>query len=157
METDFIKPAAAAIILIVCGLCAGCIHARETTTVDSVKQKEELTGYLSEVEKKLADRQQIWLAAQKAKAQYDTIGLAQYRYEMKLLKTEKREAWIKAIHKDNLTWQHVSSLKYWNDPVAKLYSVRSIPQNFLIDPRGKIIAANLRGEELFQELEKLLK
>lgn len=68
----------------------------------------------------------------------------------------KREAWIKAIHQDGLTWQHVSDLKYWNSEVANLYAVRSIPQNFLIDPKGKIIAVNLRGDILNKKLTELL-
>lgn len=68
----------------------------------------------------------------------------------------KKDAWIKAIHDDHLTWQHVSDLKFWNSAVAKLYMVRAIPQNFLIDPNGKIIAVNLRGEELITKLKTLL-
>jgi peroxiredoxin len=67
------------------------------------------------------------------------------------------DAWIKAIHKDNLTWTHVSDLKYWDNAVAKLYGVRSVPQNFLLDPQGKIIAKNLRGEQLDARLAELLK
>lgn len=68
----------------------------------------------------------------------------------------KKADWLKAIHADNLTWTHVSDLKYWSNEVAKLYMVRSIPQNFLIDPQGKIIAANLRGDELIAKLKVLL-
>lgn len=68
----------------------------------------------------------------------------------------KRDAWVKAIHDDGLTWQHVSDLKFWNSEVAQLYAVRSIPQNFLIDPKGKIIAVNLRGEELNKKLSELI-
>ena len=68
----------------------------------------------------------------------------------------KRDAWIRAIHADGLVWQHVSDLQYWNNAVAKLYSIRSIPQNFLLDPQGKIVAANLRGEALTQTLQALL-
>ncbi|MBE9601614.1 peroxiredoxin [Pedobacter sp. MC2016-24] len=64
----------------------------------------------------------------------------------------KRDAWLKAIHEDQLTWQHVSNLKFWDDDVARLYMIRSIPQNFLIDPKGKIVAVNLRGEELLKKL-----
>jgi thioredoxin-related protein len=48
-------------------------------------------------------------------------------------------------------------LKFWENEVAQLYGVRSIPQNFLIDPQGKIIAANLRGSALLEKLEELLK
>lgn len=68
----------------------------------------------------------------------------------------KHDAWTKAIREDGLSWLHVSDLKYWKNEVALRYSVRSIPQNFLIDPNGKIIAANLRGEELLRKLQELL-
>lgn len=63
-----------------------------------------------------------------------------------------KEKWLKAIHDDNLTWTHVSDLQYWNNAVAKMYGIQSIPQNFLIDPQGKIIGKNLRGEELEKKL-----
>ena len=68
-----------------------------------------------------------------------------------------REAWVKAIQKDNLTWTHVSDLKFWNNAVAQEYGVHAVPQNFLLDPSGKIVAINLRGEELQSTLDKLLK
>lgn len=67
-----------------------------------------------------------------------------------------KEPWIQAIADDNLTWTHVSDLKFWNNEVAKLYSVGSIPQNFLIGPDGKIIAKNLRGPALEAALCKAL-
>ncbi len=68
----------------------------------------------------------------------------------------KHDAWLKAIHDDQLTWQHVSDLKYWDNAVAKLYMVRSIPQNFLLDPKGRVIAANLRGHELDKKLAEFI-
>ncbi|WP_460947461.1 redoxin domain-containing protein [Spirosoma daeguense] len=67
-----------------------------------------------------------------------------------------KEAWLKAIHKDNLTWTHVSDLKFWENEVAKQYGIRSIPQNFLIGPDGKIVAKNIRGEELGKKLGEIL-
>jgi peroxiredoxin len=67
----------------------------------------------------------------------------------------KKQAWLDAIHKDGLAWTHVSDLKYWDNVVAKQYGIRAIPQNFLLDPSGKIIAKNLRGEELNQKLDEL--
>ena len=70
---------------------------------------------------------------------------------------QKKEAWVKAIADDKLTWTHVSDLKFWDSAPAKLYAVRTIPSNFLIDPSGRIIAHNLSGEELEQKLEELLK
>jgi peroxiredoxin len=69
----------------------------------------------------------------------------------------KKEAWIAAIHKDNLTWTHVSDLKFWDNAVAKLYGIQSIPQNYLLDPQGKIIASNIRGEELEKKLAEIFK
>jgi peroxiredoxin len=67
-----------------------------------------------------------------------------------------REPWIKAIHDDNLAWVQVSDLKFWNNEVAAKYHVQQIPQNFLIDPNGKIVGKNLRGPELDARLCELL-
>ena len=69
---------------------------------------------------------------------------------------DAKEAWMKAIHKDELAWTHVSDLKYWNNEVAKQYNVRAIQQNFLIGPDGKIVAKNIRGEELGKKLAEIL-
>jgi peroxiredoxin len=63
--------------------------------------------------------------------------------------------WIKAIHDDGLTWTHVSDLKYWNNEAAQLYGVRAIPFNLLLDKEGKIIAKNIRGEELQARLAEI--
>lgn len=67
-----------------------------------------------------------------------------------------KEPWIKAINDDKLTWTHVSDLKFWNNEVAVQYKVQSIPQNFLLDPEGRIIGKNLRGEQLRMKLESVL-
>lgn len=66
-----------------------------------------------------------------------------------------RVAWLNAIRTDSLTWTQVSDLQAWNNEAAKKYGIRSIPQNFLIDPRGKIVARNLRGEVLRKTLEEI--
>lgn len=66
-----------------------------------------------------------------------------------------KQKWIDAIHKDNLTWTHVSDLKFWDNAVARQYGIRAIPQNLLIDPSGKIIAKNIRGEELHKKLAEV--
>jgi peroxiredoxin len=68
-----------------------------------------------------------------------------------------RDPWLKAIQDDKLAWTHVSDLKFWSNEVARKYKIESIPQNFLIDPNGKIIARNLRGSDLTQRLSELLK
>ena len=70
---------------------------------------------------------------------------------------KSREPWIAAIHKDRLTWPHVSDLKGWQNEAAKQYQIYSIPQNFLIDPQGKVVAKNLRGPALEAKLASLLK
>jgi peroxiredoxin len=67
----------------------------------------------------------------------------------------KKEAWQKAITADGLTWTHVSDLKGWKNQVALDYGIAAVPQNFLIDPQGKVIAKNLRGEELQAKLAQL--
>ena len=69
----------------------------------------------------------------------------------------KRDQWLAAIEKDNLTWTQVSDLKYWDSEAAVLYCIRWIPMSFLIDPEGKIVAIGLEGEELHNKLEELLK
>ena len=66
-----------------------------------------------------------------------------------------KDKWLAAIHKDGLTWTHVSDLKFWDSKTAALYAVRGIPQNFLLDPNGKIIGKNLRGEDLENKLEEI--
>ena len=63
-----------------------------------------------------------------------------------------KEKWVKAIHDDGLTWTHVSDLQFWGNAVARQYGIQSIPANFLLDPNGKIIGKNLRGEELDNRL-----
>ncbi len=75
-------------------------------------------------------------------------------YGVSLDKT--KEAWTEAIMQDKLTWIHVSDLKYWSSEGAALYKVESIPATFLLDKDGKIVAKNLRGEELYTFVKKLL-
>ena len=68
-----------------------------------------------------------------------------------------KDPWLQAIKDDNLTWTHVSDLKFWNNEVSQKYRISSIPQNLLIDPKGMIVAKNLRGRELQDRLAELLK
>lgn len=67
-----------------------------------------------------------------------------------------KDAWVTAIEKDSLNWHHVSSLQYFNDPIAKLYNINSIPATFILDQNGVIIAKNLRGPALEQKISELL-
>jgi peroxiredoxin len=66
-----------------------------------------------------------------------------------------KDKWLAAIHKDGLAWTQVSDLKFWDSQTAGLYAVRAIPQNFLIDPNGKIIGKSLRGFDLDDKLAEI--
>lgn len=68
---------------------------------------------------------------------------------------DAKEKWMKAIHDDELWWTQVSDLQFWKNAVALQYGIQAIPQNFLIDPQGKIIGKNLRGDELQKKLEEI--
>lgn len=70
---------------------------------------------------------------------------------------QDKAKWIKAIADDNLTWTHVSDLKYWDSEIPALYGVRGVPANVLLDPNGVIIARNLTGEDLHQTLQNVIK
>ncbi len=67
-----------------------------------------------------------------------------------------KQAWVDAIKKDNLAWNHMSDLKQWESSAVSVYQFDGIPFNVLIDPQGKIIAAGLRGDALEQELSQVL-
>lgn len=68
-----------------------------------------------------------------------------------------KPAWVDAIAMDQLTWTHVSDLQGWSNAVALQYQIFSIPQNFLLDPEGKVIGKNLRGASLERKLEKIFR
>jgi len=64
--------------------------------------------------------------------------------------------WVKAVKDDNLTWNHVSDLQGWANAAGKEYGIMSIPANVLLDKDQKIVARNLRGEDLTKKLAELL-
>lgn len=68
----------------------------------------------------------------------------------------QKDRWLKAIKDDNLTWHHVSHLNYFNDPIAKLYNINSIPFTYILDASGRIVAKNLRGAALDAKIGELL-
>ena len=68
----------------------------------------------------------------------------------------QKENWVKAINDDQLTWTHVSDLKFWDSMVVNMYGIDGIPFNVLVDPSGKIIAERLRGEDLEKKLSEVL-
>ncbi len=69
---------------------------------------------------------------------------------------KESERWVEAIAKDGITWPQVSDLKQWESNVVKLYNIQGIPYTVLLDREGKILAKNLRGEELEQKLTEVL-
>lgn len=70
----------------------------------------------------------------------------------------KKDDWIAAIEQDGLgQWTNVSDLQFWKSPVVKLYSIQGIPQNYLLDKEGRIVASNLRGKDLEDKLAEVLK
>jgi len=68
-----------------------------------------------------------------------------------------KQAWIDAIQMDGLTWTNISDLQGWQNSVAQQFQIFSIPQNYLIDPTGKVIGKNLRGAALERKLAKVLR
>ncbi len=69
---------------------------------------------------------------------------------------QKRERWSQAVKDDKLSWTQVSDLKGWGSSAGQAYGISSIPANFLLDKDQKIIATNLRGDELVKKLTGLL-
>ena len=84
--------------------------------------------------------------------EYRDLGFEVYGVSL----DKNKQAWVNAIQQDGLEWIHVSDLQFWNSAAAKLYNVNSIPQTFLIDEDGKIIAKNLRSAELGKKLKEIL-
>lgn len=69
---------------------------------------------------------------------------------------EDKAKWLAAIKADKLTWNHVSDLKGWSNAAARMYGVEAIPFNILLDPSGKIIAKDLRENDLGKKLTEVL-
>lgn len=67
-----------------------------------------------------------------------------------------RKLWLDAIQKDGLTWTQVSDLKYFDSAAAVDYGIQHIPFTVLIDPKGNIVATELRGEALEAKLKELM-
>ena len=69
----------------------------------------------------------------------------------------KKEAWLKAIKKDKLTYTGVNDNTGWNSKVAESFFVDQLPTNFLLDKTGKIVAINIEGKELFDKVKEMVK
>jgi peroxiredoxin len=68
----------------------------------------------------------------------------------------KADDWKQAIANDKLTWTHISNLKHWEDPIAKMYRVEGIPATYVLDEKGVIVAKNLSGDVLKAKIKELL-
>ena len=64
-----------------------------------------------------------------------------------------KEQWEQAVEDDSLLWTQVSNLNFWNDPIARRYSIRAIPQSYLINQDGIVIGKNLRGNDLEEKIK----
>lgn len=64
--------------------------------------------------------------------------------------------WKAAIANDYITWTQISNLKEWQEPIAKQYNIEQIPSTFILDGSGKIVAKDLRGEELKSKVIEFL-
>jgi len=83
---------------------------------------------------------------------YKTKGFTIYQVSL----DQTADKWKEAILLDKLgAWSHVSDLLYWDSAPAKKYGIQGIPANFLLDPQGKIIATNLRGDDLGKKLAEI--
>jgi thiol-disulfide isomerase/thioredoxin len=67
-----------------------------------------------------------------------------------------KQHWLKAIHDDDLLWTQLSDLKGFNNSIARQFYIHGVPENFLIDPNGVIIAKGLKGQDLLNKLKILL-
>lgn len=76
-------------------------------------------------------------------------------YQISLDRT--KESWLKGIEEDNLKWINVSDLKFWNSSACTKYNIQKLPANFLLDTTGIIIAKNLNGNDLENNLKEILK
>lgn len=70
---------------------------------------------------------------------------------------QKKEAWTAMVKKLGMTWPQMSDLKGWQCAAGKIYGIRSIPSNILLDPEGKIVDSDLRGEDLLNKLAEIYK
>lgn len=93
----------------------------------------------------------VWAAYQAFKDKgFEILGVS-------LDEEKNKKDWIKAIDFDGLQWAQVCDFGGFNNEVAVMFNIKSIPQNVLIDPQGKIIAKNLRGKALQETLSKFIK
>jgi thiol-disulfide isomerase/thioredoxin len=124
-------------------------------TVDSIVKLSSLNGKVV-----LIDFWASWCAPCRAANPYIQKLYKKYKeqgFEVFAVSLDvKKEAWIKAIKKDKLTYAQVLDNGGWNSKVAERYFVDQLPTNFLLDRSGKIVAINIEGKELFDKVKSLV-
>ena len=90
---------------------------------------------------------------QKLYKKYQTSGFEVYAVSLDV----NKNLWLKAIKRDKLTYTQVIDTDGWLSKVAEKYYVDAIPTNFLLDKTGKIVAINLEGKELYDQVKNLVR
>ena len=67
-----------------------------------------------------------------------------------------KEAWLKASNRDTTQWRQVCDFKGWNNSLVKSQSIHALPANLLLDINKRIIARDIRGEELVQKVKDFI-
>jgi len=124
-------------------------------TVDSIVKLSSFSGKVV-----LIDFWASWCAPCRAANPYIQKLYKKYKaqgFEVLAVSLDvKKEAWIKAIKKDKLTYAQVLDNSGWNSKVAERYFIDQLPTNFLLDRSGKIVAINIEGKELYDTVKKML-
>lgn len=83
---------------------------------------------------------------------YESKGFSVYQVSFD---TEKA-TWIQAVQEQKLPWTSVCDFRGKASPIMGVYNVSSLPSNYLIDRKGRIVGKNLYSDALEAELKKIL-